>query len=78
MIYEVLHQLAPYPLAEFVSQRNSFACASQGSVRGNCHIAVCRSPFSKSAWSVKSARAWISVPEEVGLPTTHTKNKVVA
>lgn len=70
LISKVLHHLAPEPLAEFLSQRKSCERDTRGSVGGDCFIPLRRSTFSKSAWSVRSACEWNSVPEEVKLLTT--------
>lgn len=77
LIYKVLHNLAPDPLAEFIGQRNSSEHVTPGSVRGGCSIPLHRSTLSKSAWSVRSASEWNSVPEEVKLLTIYKAFKKI-
>lgn len=65
LIYKVTHDLAPAPLAEFISQRNSSERVTRGFATGDCVIPLRRSVFSRSAWSVRGATEWNSIPEEV-------------
>lgn len=71
LIYRVLHNLAPAPLSEFVSQRNSSERLTRSCTRGDCVIPQRRSPFSRSAWSVRGAEEWNATPEVVRQITTY-------
>uniref|UniRef100_A0A3B3BZN4 Reverse transcriptase domain-containing protein n=1 Tax=Oryzias melastigma TaxID=30732 RepID=A0A3B3BZN4_ORYME len=70
LMFKVLHNLAPDPLSVFVNRRKDSERVTRGSVRGDCLIPLRRSAFSQSAWSVRSAAEWNSVPEEIRQSTT--------
>ena len=71
LFYKVMHGLAPAPLAEFISQKNRTERVTRGSVRGDCVIPLRKSAFGQSAWSVRGASEWNSIPEEVKQQSTY-------
>lgn len=48
-----------------VCQKNSSEYVMSGSVGGDCVVPLRRSTFSQSAWSVRGAREWNSLPDEI-------------
>lgn len=71
LFYKVLNNLAPPPLMEFICQKNSRERLTRSSTRADCVIPLRNSSFSQSAWSVKGAKEWNSMPVAVKQQTTY-------
>ena len=72
LVFKVTHNLAPPPVAEYINRRTGSDRVTRGSLRGDCVILLRKSTFNQSAWSVKSAKEWNSIPQHIRELNTYT------
>lgn len=72
LFYKIIHGLSSPPLSQFVNIRNTAQRVTRGSARGDCVVPLRKSTFSQSAFSVRAAQEWNSVPQNIRELTTYT------
>ncbi len=62
LMYKIIYGLSSPPLGQLVRIRTTDYRLTRGALRGDCIIPLRRSKFSQSAFSVKAAREWNTIP----------------
>lgn len=71
LVFKVLHGLAPPPLSEFIKQNTQSSRHTRSVSRGDCAIPYRTSSFSQSAFSVKAAHFWNTLPLHIRTSKTY-------
>lgn len=64
-MYKITYGLASPPLNQLVNIRTTVYRSTRGALRGDCIIPLRQSKFSQSAFSVKAAREWNTIPTTI-------------
>ena len=72
LVYKIHHGLAPPPLSQFFTESRRF---SRTVVEGDLIIPVKKSTFSESAFSVRAAITWNTIPSHIRCIDTHKSFK---
>ena len=65
LIFKILHNKAPPPLQQCITQRSNTNRTTRGSSRGDCVVPLRKSAFSHSAFSVTASQEWNSLPAHI-------------
>ena len=65
LIFKILHNKAPPPLQQCITQRSNTNRTTRGSSRGDCVVPFRKSAFSHSAFSVTASQEWNSLPAHI-------------
>ncbi len=65
LMYKIIYGLSSPPLGQLVCIRTTDYRLTRGALRGDCIIPLRRSKFSQSAFSVKAAREWNTIPTTI-------------
>ncbi len=65
LIYKMISGLSSPPLVQLVLIRTTDYRSTRGTLRGDCIIPLRRSQFSQSAFSVKAAQEWNTIPTTI-------------
>ena len=65
LMFKIRFNLAPPPLCSLVKFRTAATSATRGAARGDCDIPLKKSVFGQSVFSVRSAREWNHLPQNI-------------
>ncbi len=65
LIYTIIYGLSSPPLGQLVRIRTTDYRSTRDAVRGDCIIPLRQSKFSQSAFSVKAAQEWNTIPTTI-------------
>ena len=65
LMYKIIYGLTSPPLRQFVNIRTTAYGFTRGAARGDCIIPLRKSTFSQSAFSVRAALEWNSIPATI-------------
>ena len=75
LVFKCLNNTAPVPLCKTIKQQSSRSTTRAAS-KGNCSIPFRRTSFAQTAFSVKGAKLWNSLPDNLkSIPTLATFKK---
>ena len=65
LMFKIRFNLAPPPLCSLVTFRTAATSATRGAARGDCEIPLKKSVFGQWVFSVRSAREWNHLPQNI-------------
>ncbi len=66
LVFKCLNNAAPKSLCKIITrQQSGTKSTTQSALKGNCSIPFCRTYFAQTAFSIKGAKLWNSLPDHL-------------